>query len=55
MILENDYKIWIEGLKDKIKSAQLKAAIAVNIEMIMLYGILVKALQKTSWWTIGEK
>ncbi len=37
MNLGNDYKIWIASLKDRIRSAQLKAAVAVNVELILLY------------------
>ncbi len=44
MHLDNDYKVWIKSLKDKIRSAQLKAAIAVNAEMIMLYWEIGKSI-----------
>jgi hypothetical protein len=37
MNLDNDYKIWITSLKDKIRNAQIKASIAVNEQMIMLF------------------
>ncbi|MBW6482509.1 MAG: DUF1016 family protein [Vicingaceae bacterium] len=42
MDLDNDYKIWITSLKDKIRSAQLKAAMSINEQLIRLY------------WDIGE-
>jgi predicted nuclease of restriction endonuclease-like (RecB) superfamily len=56
MNLDNDYKVWIKSLKDKIRSAQLKAAIAVNAEMIMLYWEIGKSIveaQANQQW--GDK
>lgn len=53
MNLDNNYKNWISSLKDKIRSAQLKAAIAVNVEMIMLYWEIGKSIveaQATQQW-----
>lgn len=44
MNLDDNYKNWITSLKDKIRSAQLKAAIAVNVEMIMLYWDIGKSI-----------
>lgn len=38
----NDYKLWITELKERVKSAQIKAAVRVNSELINLY------------WSIGE-
>ena len=43
-LLDNEYKVWIKSLKDKIRSAQLKAAISVNAEMIMLYWEIGKSI-----------
>jgi predicted nuclease of restriction endonuclease-like (RecB) superfamily len=47
------YKIWIGELKQKIRSTQLKAAVAVNEQMIMLYweiGMqIVEKQQEQSW------
>jgi len=37
MELDNEYKFWITSLKEKIRSAQIKTAVAVNVEMIALY------------------
>jgi predicted nuclease of restriction endonuclease-like (RecB) superfamily len=34
---DNSYKEWLESLKKKIQSAQLKAAIAVNSQLLQLY------------------
>lgn len=56
MNLDNDYKVWIKSLKDKIRSAQLKAAIAVNAEMIILYWEIGKSIveaQANQQW--GDK
>jgi predicted nuclease of restriction endonuclease-like (RecB) superfamily len=53
MNLDNEYRIWIKSLKDKIRSAQLKAAVAVNVEMIMLYWEIGKGIvekQKVNNW-----
>lgn len=41
--MDAQYKIWIQELKQRIRSAQLKAAVAVNEQMIMLY------------WEIGKQ
>jgi predicted nuclease of restriction endonuclease-like (RecB) superfamily len=48
--MEKEYVVWIQSLKNKIRSAQLKASIAVNEEMLRLYwdigqGIVEKQLQ----------
>lgn len=39
---DNTYKQWLNNLKGKIRSAQAKAAIAVNAELIQLYWVLGK-------------
>ena len=44
MKLDTNYKKWIVALKDRIRTAQLKAAIAVNDEMIMLYWDIGKSI-----------
>lgn len=41
-IFDADYKKWLTGLKSKIHSAQLKAAIAVNSVLIDFYWELGK-------------
>ncbi len=56
MQLDNDYKNWINELKLKVRSAQIKAAIAVNQELILFYWDLGNMLSdkiKTSNW--GDK
>ena len=40
--LDPTYKQWIAELKEKVRSAQLKAAVAVNSELIVVY------------WELGE-
>lgn len=42
LVIESEYKSWVCELKKQIKTAQLKASIAVNEEMLSLY------------WNIGK-
>ena len=42
IVTDSDYKRWILSLKDRVRSAQIKASIAVNEEMLELY------------WNIGK-
>lgn len=42
--LDPSYKQWITELKTKVRSAQLKAAVAVNTELIVLYWDLGKMI-----------
>jgi predicted nuclease of restriction endonuclease-like (RecB) superfamily len=56
MQLDNEYKNWINELKLKVRSAQIKAAIAVNKELILFYwdlGNMLSEKIKTSNW--GDK
>lgn len=41
-IVNDEYKQWIENLKNRIKHTQIKAAVKVNYEMLDLY------------WTLGK-
>ena len=41
-MIDKAYKDWLIGLKGKIRSAQLKAAVTVNTELITLYWDLGK-------------
>lgn len=53
MNLDTNYKNWITSLKDKIRSAQLKAAFSVNEQMILLYWEIGKSVveaQATQQW-----
>jgi len=56
LIINNDYKNWLVELKLKIKQSQIKAALSVNSELIMLYWDLGKQIvekqQNTAW---GER
>ncbi len=40
----NDFKYWFEPIKNKIKQSQIKAAFAINKEMIGLYWYLGKSI-----------
>ncbi len=56
ILKDEKYKKWLLDLKSKIRSAQVKAAIKVNTELLMLYwdmgaGIVEK--QKTAKWGEG--
>ena len=55
-VLDADYKIWINELKFKIRSTQIKAAIAVNSVLIEFYwelGKMITEKQIQSSW--GDK
>ena len=55
MQLDASYKEWLEQLKAKIQSAQLKASIAVNSQLLQLYWDLGKEIvQKQSQATWGD-
>ena len=54
--INNDYKNWLSGLKSTIQQRQIKAAIAVNVELIKLYWELGKQIvekQETAKWGTG--
>lgn len=34
---DEDYVRWLKGLKEQIRAAQVRAALAVNQELVMLY------------------
>lgn len=54
--LDDDYKNWLTELKSKIRSAQLKAAIAVNSGLISFYWDLGKMIvEKQAVTTWGDK
>ena len=49
--LTTDYKQWLTELKSKIRSAQMKAAIAVNSALIQFYWELGKMIdEKENVW-----
>jgi len=51
--LDPAYKQWIFDLKEKVRSAQLKAAVSVNTQLIQLYWELGKTIaeKQTAWGT----
>jgi len=51
--LDPTYKQWLTELKGKIRSVQIKAAIAVNTELILFYWELGKTIaeKQTAWGT----
>jgi predicted nuclease of restriction endonuclease-like (RecB) superfamily len=53
MKLDKTYKDWLIALKGKIRSSQLKAALAINAELINLYWELGKMIteKQTAWGT----
>lgn len=56
MILDDEYKEWLLGLKSKIRSMQLKAAVAVNSALIEFYwelGRMITEKQSQTKW--GDK
>lgn len=54
--MDISYLNWIQDLKKRIRSAQLKASIAVNEEMLMLYWDMGKSiLEKQNQFTWGSK
>ncbi|HPG36717.1 MAG TPA: DUF1016 N-terminal domain-containing protein, partial [bacterium] len=54
--LGQDYKNWLTALKLRIRTVQLKAAVAVNTELLTFYWELgqdIVTKQKTSAWGDG--
>jgi predicted nuclease of restriction endonuclease-like (RecB) superfamily len=52
----NDYKTWLTALKQKFRSTQLKAAVAVNHSLLQFYwelGADIIARQETHAWGEG--
>ena len=52
-IIDNDYFIILDEIKEKIRNSQIKATISVNAELIKLYlniGKIIVDKQKTSNW-----
>lgn len=55
-IIQADYKSWLSELKSQIKRSQIKAAVAVNSELIQLYWNIGKQItekQKDAQWGDG--
>lgn len=56
ILKDNTYRIWIEDIKNKIRSSQIKAAISVNKELILFYWELGEMInQKLSISNWGDK
>jgi predicted nuclease of restriction endonuclease-like (RecB) superfamily len=56
LLKNNDYKKWFVDLKQKIQQSQIKAALAVNSQLILLYWDLGKQIvekQENSKWGSG--
>lgn len=56
LLKNNDYKNWLVDLKQKIQQSQIKAALAVNSQLILLYWDLGKQIvekQENSKWGSG--
>jgi len=56
MKVENEYKKWLSDLKDKIQRSQIKAAVKVNTELLLLYwdlGCEIVSRQMESAWGSG--
>ncbi|WKZ21017.1 MAG: DUF1016 N-terminal domain-containing protein [Candidatus Brocadiaceae baterium WH-1] len=56
IIKTNDYRRFIQEIKQRIQSAQIKAAVAVNRELLRLYWDLAKRIvekQKQTRWGDG--
>jgi predicted nuclease of restriction endonuclease-like (RecB) superfamily len=56
LISNKEYKAWIADIKTRVRSAQIKAAVKVNIELLMLYwklGAEIIEKQKKAKWGAG--
>ncbi len=55
-MLDKEYKAFLKSVKDRIYSAQIKAALSVNRELILLYWelgkMIVEKQEKSNW---GDK
>ncbi|PID55769.1 MAG: hypothetical protein CR986_10615 [Ignavibacteriae bacterium] len=56
ILKSEEYKSWISGLKNKIQTAQIKASLSVNSEMLNLYWEIGKSIsEKLSFANWGTK
>lgn len=56
LIPTDDYRKWILSIKDRVQASQIKAAVAVNRELLELYWFLGEQIiekQKSSQWGDG--
>lgn len=52
-VVTDDYKTWIEEVKNKIRNSQIKASVRINYEMLDLYwnlGVAICEKQKQAKW-----
>lgn len=53
LVNDKEYKIWLADIKERVRSAQIKAALSVNTELLKLYwsiGTDIVIRQKNSKW-----
>ena len=51
--LPSDYGRWIQSIKDRVRNAQFRALVAVNVEQLLLYWDIGRAIldrQKREGW-----
>ena len=56
IVNDSEYRSWLRGLKQQIKTEQVKAGLSVNTQMIMLYwdlGRQITEKQETAKWGSG--
>ncbi len=53
LIFDKAYKVWLAGIKARVRNAQIKAAVKVNTELLDLYwwlgGDIVEKQKKSKW------
>ena len=52
-VVDDEYKAWIENIKERIKHSQIKASVKVNYELLNLYwdiGRDILSKQKNAKW-----
>ena len=52
-VVTDDYKTWIEEVKNKIRNSQIKASVRINYEMLDLYwnlGVAICEKQNQAKW-----
>ena len=53
LVSSKEYKVWLADIKARVRSAQIKAALSVNTELLKLYwsiGADIVARQKNAKW-----
>ena len=48
-VVTDDYKTWIEEVKNKIRNSQIKASVRINYEMLDLYCIIFIRIMKNGY------